>query len=195
MKTEYNYQSFTPDEVEQGLHLEFLTTLLNYNKLSKTHYNDIHLTTDGYCFIIEWESVPYSQEYGGAFKYVGEDGIVMLERHFPDNHYELEFFEGTIGDTNCVLVEGGIGKVNAAICAAWLIAATKFSALVRQVGLALISLARTLPINPASVVVIYSSLSINISTATLLGLSRSSLSATALPGSSLLAAVLNCLKK
>ena len=28
MKTEYNYQSFTPEEVEQGLHLEFLNTLL-----------------------------------------------------------------------------------------------------------------------------------------------------------------------
>ena len=35
MKTEYNYQSFTPEEVEQGLHLEFLNTLLNYNKVSK----------------------------------------------------------------------------------------------------------------------------------------------------------------
>lgn len=28
--------------------------------------------------------------------------------------YELEFFEGVIGNTNCVLVECGIGKVNAA---------------------------------------------------------------------------------
>ena len=28
--------------------------------------------------------------------------------------YELEFFEGIIGNTNCVLVECGIGKVNAA---------------------------------------------------------------------------------
>lgn len=93
MKTEYNYQSFNPEEVEQGLHLEFLNALLNYNKVSKTHYNDIHLTTDGYGFIIEWENIPYSHEYGGCFKYVGEDEVVMLERSFPDNHYELCYNE------------------------------------------------------------------------------------------------------
>ena len=93
MKTEYNYQSFTTEEVEQGLHLEFLNTLLNYNKVSKTHYNDIHLTTDGYCTIIEWETIPYNHEYGGSFKYVGEDEVIMLERHFPDNHTELCYNE------------------------------------------------------------------------------------------------------
>ena len=93
MKTEYNYQSFTPEEAEQGLHLEFLNTLLNYNKVSKDHYNDIHLTTDGYCTIIEWETIPYNHEYGGSFKYVGEDEVIMLERHFPDNHTELCYNE------------------------------------------------------------------------------------------------------
>lgn len=93
MKTEYNYQSFTPEEVEHGLHLEFLNTLLNYNKVSKDHYNDIHLTTDGYCTIIEWETIPYNHEYGGSFKYVGEDEVIMLERHFPDNHTELCYDE------------------------------------------------------------------------------------------------------
>ncbi len=93
MKTEYNYQSFTPEEVEQGLPLEFLKALLDYNKASKNHYNDIHITTDGYCTIIEWESVPYNHEYGGSFKYVGEEEVVMLEKLFPDNHYELCYDE------------------------------------------------------------------------------------------------------
>ena len=90
MKTEYNYQSFNPEEVEQGLHLEFLNALLNYNKVSKTHYNDIYLTTDGYGFIIEWKTIPYSHEYSDFFKYVGE---VILERYFPNNHYELCYSE------------------------------------------------------------------------------------------------------
>ena len=71
----------------------FLNTLLNYNKVSKTHYNDIHLTTDGYCTIIEWETIPYNHEYGGSFKYVGEDEVIMLERRFPDNHTELCYDE------------------------------------------------------------------------------------------------------
>lgn len=93
MKTEYNHQSFTPEEVQQGLHSDFLNILLKYNNVSKTHYNDIHLTTDGYCFIIEWETIPYSHEYGGSFKYVGEDEVIMLERHFPDNHYDYFYSE------------------------------------------------------------------------------------------------------
>ena len=93
MKTEYNYQAFIPEEVEKGLHLKLLNCLLELNKESQKHYNDIHITTDGFCTIIEWESVPYSHEYGGSFKYVSEDEVVMLERHFPDNHYEHFYSE------------------------------------------------------------------------------------------------------
>lgn len=41
-----------------------------------------------------------------------------LKKHLSidviNNIYELEFFEGYIGDINCILVECGIGKVNAA---------------------------------------------------------------------------------
>lgn len=43
-----------------------------------------------------------------------------LKKHLKINKtnkiYELEFFEGTIENTECVLVECGIGKVNAARC-------------------------------------------------------------------------------
>lgn len=93
MKKEYNQVAFTPEEVEKGFHLELLNVLLNYNQKSEKHYNDIHITSDGYCFIIEWDQVPYSHEYGGEFKYVAEDEVVMLEKHFPDNHIELCYNE------------------------------------------------------------------------------------------------------
>ncbi len=95
MTREYNYQAFTPDEVEQGLHLDLLNYLLEHNKKNKNQYYDIHITTDGYCTIIEWTDVSYSQEFGseGKFGYVPYNGQVMLEFTFPDNHSEMCFDE------------------------------------------------------------------------------------------------------
>lgn len=91
MEREYNYQAFTPEEVEQGLHLDLLNYLLEHNKKNKNQYYDIHITSDGYCTIIEWTDVIYNQEYGpeGKFEFVPSDGYVMIEKIFPDNHYEM----------------------------------------------------------------------------------------------------------
>ena len=78
---EYNYQAFTPEEVEQGLHLDLLNYLLDHNKKNETQYYDIHITSDGYCTIIEWTDVMYDNKYGqeGKFEYVPYNGQVMLE--------------------------------------------------------------------------------------------------------------------
>lgn len=95
MKREYNYQAFTPEEVEKGLHLDLLNYLLDHNKKNTDHYYDIHITTDGCCVIIEWTDVSYDQQYGpdGKFEYVPSNGQVMLEFSFPDNHYEQFYSE------------------------------------------------------------------------------------------------------
>ena len=95
MKREYNYQAFTPDEVEEGLLQDLLNYLLDHNKKNKNQYYDIHITTDGYCTIIEWTDVSYNQEYGpdGKFEFVPSNGQVMLEYSFPDNHYEMCYSE------------------------------------------------------------------------------------------------------
>ena len=69
MDKEYNSMAFTPKEVEKGLHLGLLSFLLDYNSKSEDHYNDIHITTDGYCTIIEWSHNPFSDEWGGKFVY------------------------------------------------------------------------------------------------------------------------------
>lgn len=92
---EYNSQAFTPEEVKKGLHLDLLNYLLDHNKKSEKQYYDIHITTDGYCTIIEWTDVDYNQEYGpeGKFEFVPADGYVMIERTFPDNHTELCYNE------------------------------------------------------------------------------------------------------
>ena len=95
MKREYNYQAFTPEEVEKGLHLDLLNYLLDHNKKNETQYYDIHITSDGYCMIIEWTDVAYDQKYGpeAKFEFVPADGCVMIEGTFPDNHTEMCFDE------------------------------------------------------------------------------------------------------
>lgn len=92
---EYNSQAFTPEEVKKGLHLDLLNYLLEHNKKNENQYYDIHITTDGYCTIIEWKDVNYSQDYGpeGKFEYVPYNGLVMLEYDFPDNHREMCYDE------------------------------------------------------------------------------------------------------
>ena len=95
MERDYNRQSFTPEEVEKGLHLDLLNYLLDHNKKNETQYYDIHITTDGYCTIIEWADVNYDEKYGqeGKFEFVPSNGQVMLEFSFPDNHYEQSYNE------------------------------------------------------------------------------------------------------
>ena len=92
---DYNSQAFTPEEVKKGLHLDLLNYLLDHNKKNETQYYDIHITTDGYCKIIEWTDISYNQEYGpeGKFEFVPADSYVMIEKTFPDNHTELCYSE------------------------------------------------------------------------------------------------------
>lgn len=93
MSRDVNSHAFTPEEVEKGLHLKLLKTLLELSNESTEHYNDIHITSDGYCTIIEWVNVPYSHEWGGQFNFVDEDQVIMTEKMFPDNHTELCYDE------------------------------------------------------------------------------------------------------
>lgn len=84
-----NQQSFTPEEVKKGLHLDLIKHLLDYNEKSKDHYNEIMITTDGYCTIIEWVNLPYNKDWGGHYEYINEDAgeHVMVEYRFPDGSY------------------------------------------------------------------------------------------------------------
>ena len=91
----YNSKAFTPEEVKQGLLKDLMDYLLDYNKKSKEDYYDIHIGSDGYCTIVEWIDVSYSDKYGpeGKFKFVDTDEVIMLEKFFPDNHSELCYDE------------------------------------------------------------------------------------------------------
>lgn len=89
----YNSQAFVPEEVEKGLHLELVKDLLELEKKMSDMYYDIHITSDGYCTIVEWKEVGTGEMAydSGKFEYVGPGQVVMEETQFPDEHYEYLF--------------------------------------------------------------------------------------------------------
>ena len=87
-----NYKAFTPEEVKKGLLNDLINYLLDYNKKSDKYYYDIHITTDGYCQIVEWTDISYDNgEDCGKFEFVEPDQYIFREYIFPDNH--SEYFE------------------------------------------------------------------------------------------------------
>lgn len=89
-----NYKAFTPEEVEAGLLDDLMKYLLNHNIKNQHSYYDIHITTDGYCIIVEWSDVIYDiQSECGKFEFVDYDQIIMTEKFFPDNHSEMCYDE------------------------------------------------------------------------------------------------------
>lgn len=86
---EYNEQAFTPEQVKSGELQDLLDYLLLFNQKSNRAFMDIHITSDGYCTIVEWTEVDYEQHECGRFQYVPSSGYVLREFYFPDNHTEL----------------------------------------------------------------------------------------------------------
>lgn len=86
-RTGYNSEAFTPEEVSKGLHLKLVSTLLEISDEQEDSHYDIHITSDGYCTIVEWCQV--HEDFGGKFAFVDEDQVVMTEFRFPDGHYEM----------------------------------------------------------------------------------------------------------
>jgi hypothetical protein len=83
----YNSQTFTPEEVKQGLHLNLINYLLDYNSKAKDYFNDIHIDSDGYCTIIEWVQESLT-DATTSFEFVDYDETVLKIVKFPDNSYD-----------------------------------------------------------------------------------------------------------
>jgi hypothetical protein len=83
----YNSQAFTPEEVKQGLHLNLINYLLDYNSKAKDYFNDIHIDSDGYCVIIEWVQESLT-DATTSFEFVDYDETVLKIVKFPDNSYD-----------------------------------------------------------------------------------------------------------
>ena len=89
MDKKYNSMTFSTENMEEGIHKELIDYLVNYHLNEDDHFNDIHITTDGECLVVEWVQVPYDRTYGGSFQYCDEDSYVVTEVIFPDNSSEL----------------------------------------------------------------------------------------------------------
>lgn len=106
MKTDWNSQAFTPEEVKQGLFTDLLTYLTTFNQKSKESYYDIRIYSDGYCQCIDWIEHHYDEGYQeGNFEYVPFDAEVMEEYFFPDNHCELFSYRNYEEETKEALSE------------------------------------------------------------------------------------------
>lgn len=81
-----NYQAFTPEEVKKGCFKKLLDTLI---ELQKDMDIDIHITSDGYCIIMEW--ISKCDEDTACFKFVDSDQQLVTEVLMPDNSYEYLF--------------------------------------------------------------------------------------------------------
>ena len=82
-----NNVAFTPEEVEKGMVIDFIQFLLEQNKKLERSFNDIHITSDSYCTIVEWIQKRYDDS-DESFEYVDGDHLVVKEIYFPDGHYE-----------------------------------------------------------------------------------------------------------
>ena len=73
-----NSMAFTPEEKEN---LKKLIKFLVEDYDSDEYYNEIHITTDGYCTIVEWDTIPYDGSFGGRIEYV-DDMIKHVRMEF-----------------------------------------------------------------------------------------------------------------
>ena len=81
----FNKMTFTPQEVEEGLHKDLLNYLIDYGTKGERSYNEIHITTDGYCLIVCWEQVPYNHDFGGVFVHIADASIVPAYAQFDES--------------------------------------------------------------------------------------------------------------
>jgi len=85
-----NSQYFSKEQVKAGELQKLLAFLMEEAYGAGNHYNDIHIRPeDCGAFVIEWEQVPWSHEFGGQFVLLEEDQEIMTRYTFPDNHTEL----------------------------------------------------------------------------------------------------------
>ena len=85
----YNEIALTPEEVDKGLLIEWIKFLTKTSEELEDSYYDIHITSDGYCTIIQFNDVRFdSEQESGRFEFVDCDEHVMKEVEMPDGSFE-----------------------------------------------------------------------------------------------------------
>lgn len=69
--TTFNSMAFTPDEVRKGLLDKFVKTLNDLNQEKEQGFIEYHVTTDGFCTIVEFDDL-FIRDEDDKFQYVDE---------------------------------------------------------------------------------------------------------------------------
>ena len=87
--TSVNSVAFTPEDVQKNLHLDLINYLLSFNQKSENSFFDIHITTDGFCTIVEFANITRGiNDTSEGFVYMDEDHYLLRRVEFPDGHYD-----------------------------------------------------------------------------------------------------------
>ena len=70
--TTFNSMAFTPEEVRKGLLDKFVKTLNDLNQEKEQGFIEYHVTTDGFCTIVEFDDL-FIRDEDDKFQYVDEN--------------------------------------------------------------------------------------------------------------------------
>ena len=90
----YNEIVLKPEEVNNGLLTKWINFLTETSKELANSYYDIHITSDGYCTMIQFNDVSFDPtQESGKFEFVDYDEQVMKEVEMPDGTCQYIFRE------------------------------------------------------------------------------------------------------
>lgn len=81
-----NKQYFNKEQIKNGELNKFLNMLIDLSHGKGDEYNDIHLQPEDFGVVVEWDTVPWSGEWGGHWQYIHDDDdeVVMKYYNFPN---------------------------------------------------------------------------------------------------------------
>ena len=75
-ETNLNTAVFSSEQVQNGLMTKLLTVLLEQNSTDNTSFNEIRITSDGECQVVNWINHPKNSFFEeGEFVYVSGDEL------------------------------------------------------------------------------------------------------------------------
>ena len=83
-----NSMYFDEKDVSKNLHLDFVKNLFAVAAKSEHLIVDVHMYMEDSAIIVEWVQTSIHDDCPDKFQLITCDQVVMLEKIFPDNHYE-----------------------------------------------------------------------------------------------------------
>ena len=98
--TIFNSMAFTPEEVRKGLLDKFVKTLNDLNQEKEQGFIEYHVTTDGFCTIVEFDDL-YIRDEDDKFQYVDENAWKDEEHDWESEDIALTEEEQELAAKHC----------------------------------------------------------------------------------------------